>query len=95
MLDDALNASPMPNEHDTEIKGHRYVSSENLTIEQQNRYTWDLVKRVAEYGMTLGELHQLNEDCLREQQEWLVEAGIERNPRDELGEYTGHEEEVQ
>jgi hypothetical protein len=92
---EASNASPVPNEHDNEIEGHRYVSSENLTIEQQDRYARDLVKRAAEYGMTPGELHQLNEDCLREQQEWLAEAGIERKPRDELGEYTGREDEVQ
>jgi hypothetical protein len=83
VLDDASNASPVPNEHDTEVEGHEFVSSENLTIEQQDRYVRDLLRKAAEYGMAPEELHELNESCLREQQEWLAEqARIEGKPNE-------------
>jgi len=95
VLNDVLNMSLMSNEHDTEVKGHRFMSSKNLAVEQQDRYVQDLVRKATEYGMTPEALHKLNEGCLREQQEWLAEeARTNEQSNEELGEHIRHEEEV-
>jgi hypothetical protein len=76
-LDDASFAPPPSNERDDEVNRHEFVS----TAHPQERYAADLIRRAAELGMTPGELHELNEECIREQ---LADAETRGERDDEL-----------